>query len=55
MAELVFSPEADEVLTRMEADEAQRRCAARSNTALDVLEADPGDTPTGVGVSTTGR
>lgn len=43
MAELVFSPEADEVLTRMEADEGQARCAARLNTALDLLEADPGD------------
>ena len=43
MAELVFSPEADDVLTRMEADESQRHCAARINTALDLLEADPGD------------
>lgn len=43
MAELVFSPEADNVLTRMEADESQRRCAARLNTALDLLEINPGD------------
>ncbi len=43
MAELAFSPEADEVLTRMEADERQRRCAARLNIALDLLEADPGE------------
>jgi hypothetical protein len=43
MAELVFSPEADDVLTRMEADEAERRCAARLNTALDQLAADPGN------------
>jgi hypothetical protein len=43
MAELVFSPEADDVLTQMEADESQRHCAARFNTALDLLEADPGD------------
>lgn len=43
MAELVFSPEADDVLTRLEADEGQRRCAARLNTALDRLETDPGD------------
>jgi hypothetical protein len=26
----------------MEADESQRRCAARLNSALDLLEADPG-------------
>lgn len=44
MAELVFSPEADEVLNRMEADETQRACAGRLNSALDILEADPGDT-----------
>ena len=43
MAELVFSPEADEALTRMESDEKQARCAARLHTALDLLEADPGD------------
>ena len=43
MAELVFSPEADEVLNRMETDETQRVCAGRLNTALDILEADPGD------------
>lgn len=43
MAELVFSPEADEVLNRMEADETQRACAGRLNSALDILEADPGD------------
>lgn len=42
MAELLFSPEADEVLTRLEADERQSRCAARINSALDLLEADPG-------------
>lgn len=43
MAELLFSPEADTVLAHMEADERQRRCAARLNSALDLLEADPGD------------
>lgn len=43
MAELRFSPEADGVLTRMEADEGRRRCAGRMHAALDVLEADPGD------------
>jgi len=43
VAELVFSPEADEVLNRIEADEAQRICVGRLNTALDILEADPGD------------
>lgn len=43
MAELLFSPEADEVLTRLEADEGQSRCAARINAALDLLEVDPGD------------
>lgn len=43
MAELRFSPEADERLTMMEADPRQERCAARLNAALDLLEADPGD------------
>jgi hypothetical protein len=43
VAELLFSPEADAVLTRMEADESQRGCAGRLNVALDLLEADPGD------------
>lgn len=43
MAELAFSPEADELLTRLEADEGGRRCAARLNSALDALEADPGN------------
>lgn len=43
MAELAFSPEADEVLTRMEADEQRRRCVARLHLALDLLESDPGD------------
>jgi hypothetical protein len=43
VAELAFSPEADHVLTSMEADKAQRRCAARRNSALDLLGADPGD------------
>lgn len=42
MAELAFSPEADQVLTSIEADESQRHCAARLNSALDRLEADPG-------------
>lgn len=43
MAGLAFSPEADDLLTSMEADEVQRNCAARINSALDLLEADPGD------------
>lgn len=43
MAELAFSPEADDVLTRLEADGDRRHCAARLNAALDALEADPGD------------
>lgn len=43
MAELVFSPEADAVLNAMEADQGRRHCAARLNSALDRLEADPGD------------
>ncbi len=43
MAELVFSPEADSVLNALEVDGGQRHCAARLNSALDVLEADPGD------------
>lgn len=42
MAELAFSPEADDVLTSLEADASQERCAARLNSALDLLEADPG-------------
>jgi len=42
-AELRFSPEADGRLTAMEADPAQERCAGRVHTALDRLEADPGD------------
>lgn len=43
MATLAFSPEADDLLTRMEADPSQQRCAARLNSALDLLEAEPGD------------
>lgn len=43
MAELAFSPEADQVLTTMEGDPSQQHCAARLHSALDVLEADPGD------------
>jgi hypothetical protein len=43
VVELAFSPEADDVLTSMEADASRRHCAARLNSALDVLEADPGD------------
>lgn len=43
MAELRFSPEADERLTAIEADSTQDRSAARLHTALDRLEADPGD------------
>lgn len=43
MATLLFSPEADELLNRLEADPAERRCAGRIHTALDRLEADPGD------------
>ncbi len=43
MAELAFSPEADDVLSRLEADVRQQRCAARINSALDLLEADPGN------------
>lgn len=43
MAELAFSPEADDLLTSMEDDPARRPCAGRLNSALDALEADPGD------------
>jgi len=45
VAELAFSPEADDVLTSLEADSdsARRDCAARLNSALDGLEANPGD------------
>lgn len=42
MAELAFSPEADDLLTSIEADPARRPCAERLNAALDALEADPG-------------
>lgn len=43
MVELAFSPEADDVLTSMEADANRRQCAARLSSALDRLETDPGD------------
>lgn len=43
MTELLFSTEADRALSRMEADESQWRCAGRIHTALDLLEADPGN------------
>ncbi|HVM53808.1 MAG TPA: type II toxin-antitoxin system RelE/ParE family toxin [Acidimicrobiales bacterium] len=43
MATLVFSPEADDELTRLESDPRRHRLAARLNTALDALEANPGD------------
>ena len=43
MSELLFSTEADTTLSRMEADESQRHCAGRINTALDLLETDPGN------------
>lgn len=43
MASLVFSPEADDLLTRLEGDSAQQKLAGRLNSALDQLEADPGD------------
>lgn len=43
MATLVFSPEADDELTRLENDPGQDHLVARIHTALDVLEADPGD------------
>ena len=43
MADLLFSPEADDVLTGMEADQTGVWCAARLHSALDLLEADPGD------------
>jgi len=36
VAELAFSPEADQVLTLMEADESQRHCAARLNSAQPI-------------------
>lgn len=42
MAELAFSPEADDLLTVVEADPARRTCAERLNAALDALVADPG-------------
>ena len=43
MTDLLFSAEADETLTRMEADEGQRHCVGRIHTALDRLETDPGN------------
>ncbi|MGK2957337.1 MAG: hypothetical protein ACSLFB_02800 [Acidimicrobiales bacterium] len=45
MAELTFSPEADDALSSIEADAGQQGCSARLNSALDLLEADPGDAP----------
>jgi hypothetical protein len=42
VVELAFSPEADAVLTAMEADVGRLHCARRLNSALDGLEADPG-------------
>ena len=42
MAVLKFSPEADDLLTELESDPRMVRGAARLNTALDKLEADPG-------------
>ena len=43
MAELAFSPEADDVLTSLETDPSRQLCVARLNSALDLLEADTGD------------
>jgi hypothetical protein len=43
VAGLIYSPEADEVLDRLEADPGRRQLLGRINTALDRLEADPGD------------
>ena len=42
MTDLSFSPEANELLDRLEADPSQLRLAGRLNSALDRLEADPG-------------
>lgn len=42
MAVLKFSPEADGYLTDLEQNPRTQRCAAKVNSALDVLEDDPG-------------
>jgi hypothetical protein len=39
----LYSPEADEILDRLEADDARRTLLARINQALDRLEENPGD------------
>lgn len=43
MARLLFSPEADSQLTRLEADPRSSDCIGRIHSALDILEADAGD------------
>ena len=42
MTGLVFSPEADEFLARVDDDPLRQKLAARLNSALDRLESDPG-------------
>ena len=43
MATLLFSGQADDMLTALEADPARALLVGRLHTALDLLEADPGD------------
>lgn len=43
MAELLFDEEADALLTRLENDPAADKLVGRLHSALDRLEADPGD------------
>ncbi|MCJ7439560.1 MAG: hypothetical protein MUP97_17615 [Acidimicrobiia bacterium] len=42
MAEMLFSPEADDALDALERDPTSEHLAGRVHTALDRLEADPG-------------
>lgn len=42
MAELLFSEQADDALTRLEADPSRALLTGRLHPALDLLEADPG-------------
>lgn len=43
MGTLWFDSEADEALTRLEADPSRRRLLARVRVVLDLLEAEPGN------------
>jgi len=43
VATLLFSPQADDLLSALEADPAHALLVGRIHTALDLLETDPGD------------